>query len=72
MSKVKEHYMQIQQQEFELELSYQEWLMNNTTEPSGDELNEMEHDFLTKPHYDKNRIITHRPLNNTDYNSVGA
>ena len=70
MSKVKEHYMQIQQQEFELELSYQEWLMNNTTEPSGDELDEMEHDFLQKPHYDKNRIITHSPLNNTNYNPM--
>ena len=70
MSKMSENHMQIQQQEFELELSYQEWLMENTTELSGDELDEMEHDFLTKPYYDKNRIITHSPLNNTNYNPM--
>jgi len=67
MSKLSEHYMQEQQNEFELELSYQEWLMENIQEPSENELDEMEHDFLTKPHFVKNRIITHRALNNTDY-----
>ena len=68
MSKVKEHYMQEQQEEFELELSYQEWLRDNITEPSECELDEMEQDYLLKQsHFDKDRIITHRALNNTDY-----
>ena len=70
MSKISESYLQDQQQEFELELSYQEWLMDNTIEPSGDDLDEMEHDFLTKPYFGKNRIITQRPLNNTNYNPM--
>jgi len=71
MSKVKEHYMQQLQDEFELDLSYQEWLMENIQEPSEIELNEMEHDFLTKPHFVSNRIITHKSLNNSNYNPIG-
>ncbi len=71
MSKVKEHYMQQLQDEFELDLSYQEWLMENIQEPSEIELNEMEHDFQKKPHFVSNRIITHKSLNNTNYNPIG-
>ena len=66
MSKVKEHYMQEQENEFELELSYQEWLIDNFQEPSEREINEMEEDF-NKSSAVKNRIITNRALNNTDY-----
>ena len=71
MSKIKEHYMQLQEQEFELDLSYQEWLMDNIQEPTSLELDEMEHDFLTKPYFVKNRIITHKALNNTNYQPLG-
>jgi len=72
MSKLLEHYLQEQENEFELELSYQEWIRDNIQEPSESELDEMEHDFSTKPHFVSNRIITHRPLNNTDYQPLGA
>ena len=69
MSKLSEHYLQKQQEECELELSYQEWLMDNIQEPTGNELDEMEQDYLEKqPHFASNRIITHKPLNNTNYN----
>ena len=70
MSRLSEHYMQLQEHEFELELSYQEWLMENIQEPSESELDEMEHDFLQKPHFVSNRIITHKALNNTNYNPM--
>jgi len=66
MSKVKEQMMREQEQEFELDLSYQEWLMANTEEPSERELNKMEEDF-NKSSTVSNRIITHKPLNNTNY-----
>ena len=71
MSKVKEQMMQEQQQEFELELSYQEWMMENVQEPSENELDEMEQDFYKKPHFVSNRIITHKALNNTNYQPIG-
>ena len=74
MSKISESYLLEQLQEFELELSYNEWLMDNTTEPSGSELDEMEHDFSVKPYnicsVGWDRIITHSPLNNTNYNPM--
>jgi hypothetical protein len=73
MGKVKSQMMIEEEQEFELELSYQEWLRDNTSEPSENELNEMEQDFLQKPHFVSNQIITHRPLNNPNYNpKIGA
>ena len=72
MSKVKEQMMHEQEREFELELSYQEWLRDNIAEPTSDELDEMEHDFTKKPHFVRNRIITQRPLNNTNYYPRGA
>ena len=68
MSKVKEHMMQQQQEEFELELSYQEWLMQNTVEPEEDELYEMEQDYLQKQsHFVSNQIIAQQHLNNINY-----
>ena len=67
MSRVSEHYLQLQQEEWELDLSYAEWLRENVDEPSEDELNEMEQDFLQKPHFVSNRIITHKCLNNINY-----
>lgn len=72
MGKLSEHYMQVQEQEFELELSYQEWLMENIQEPSENELDEMEQDFNKKSHFGKNRIITQQSLNNPNYNPIGA
>ena len=73
MSKAKEQMMLEQEQEFELELSYQEWLRDNTDEPNELELNEMEIDFIEKPTTVKNRIITHKALNNTKYDPrIGA
>lgn len=70
MSKVKQMHMQQLEDEFELELSYQEWLRDNISEPSEKELNEMEQDFQRKPHFVSNRIITHKALNNTNYNPM--
>ena len=71
MSKVKEHYMKMQEQEFELDLSYQEWLRENLQEPSESEINEMEEEFLWKPSNRCNRILSDIALNNTDYNPIG-
>ena len=72
MSKLSEHYLQIQEQEFEMELSYQEWLRDNIAEPSENELNELEQDYLQKQsHFGKDRIITHKALNNTNYQPIG-
>ena len=64
--KVKEfHYKQLEN-DFELDLSYQEWLMEHFTEPSEAEIDEMEKSFK-KPSTVDNRIITHKPSNNQDY-----
>lgn len=71
MSKVKEQMMHEQEQEFEFELSYQEWLRDNIAEPTSNELDEMEQDLLNKSHFCKNRIITQQPLNNTNYYPIG-
>ena len=71
MSKLSEHYMQVQEQEFELELSYKEWLRDNIAEPTSVELDEMEQDFITKPHFVSNRIIAQQHLNNINYNPIG-
>ena len=70
MSKVKEAYVKQLEDDFELDLNYQEWLRDNFSEPDGSELNEMEHDYIKKPYYRKNRIITHRSLNNPNYNPI--
>ena len=70
MSKLSEHYMQEQAKEFELELSYQEWLLDNITEPNESELDEMEQDLLNKSCFLSNQIITHQAVNNTNYNPM--
>ena len=68
MSKVKEAYVKQLEDDFELELNYQEWLRDNFSEPEDLELNEMEHDYIKQPYYRKNRIIATKPLNNHHYN----
>ena len=67
MSRVKEFYMREVEDEFELELSYNEWLRDNFSEPTGKELDEMEEDSK-KSSTMKNRIIALTSLNNQDYN----
>ena len=69
MSKVKEAYVKQLEDDFELELSYQEWLRDNFSEPDESEINEMEHDFK-KPYYLKNHIIPTRSLNNPNYDPI--
>jgi len=68
MSKVKEAYVKQLEDEFELDLSYQEWLRDNVGEPNESEINEMEQDFLQKPHFECKLIISDKPLNNHNYN----
>lgn len=70
MSKVKQMHMKQLEDEFELELSYKEWLRDNFSEPDDTELDEMEQDFKLKPHFGKNRIIATRSLNNPNYNPI--
>ncbi len=68
MSKLSEHYLQLQQEEWELALSYAEWLRDNIEEPSEEELNKMEQDYLQKQsHFVSNRIIAQQHLNNINY-----
>ena len=69
MSRVKENYLRQQEDEFALDLSYAEWLRENFSEPSEVELDTMEQDFGKKPYFAENRIITHKPLNNPQYQS---
>jgi len=45
MSKLSEHYMKEQEIEFELQLNYEEWLRDNSNEPSELELEKMELDL---------------------------
>ena len=70
MSRVKDQMEQEKQDEFELDLSYQEWLRDNLMEPSESEINEMEEDFLSKSSNRCNHIVSDVALNNTDYNPV--
>lgn len=71
MSKVKEAYVKQLEDDFKLDLSYQEWLRNNFSEPSEYELDEMEEDFI-KSSALKNRIIAQTPSNNQDYQPLQA
>ena len=64
--KYKEFYYKQLEDDFELDLSYQEWLMDNYSEPSEAELDEMEKSFK-KPTSAENRIIAQKPLNNYNY-----
>jgi len=67
MGKIKEHYMQEQQERFEQDLSYGEWLRDNIDEPSEVELNLMEEDLRESSNL-SSQIITYIPLNNPNYN----
>ena len=64
--KVKEFHYQQLEDDFELDLNYQEWLMENYSEPSEDELNEMEEEFRNSSTV-KNQIIAETLANNQDY-----
>lgn len=50
----------------EFEISYRKWLMETFSEPSVEELDEMERD-LNRSLTVKNRIVTLKPLNNPFY-----
>lgn len=52
--------------QMEFNLSYRKWLMETFSEPSVEELDEMERDFF-KSLTVKNRIVTLKPLNNPFY-----
>jgi len=69
MGKVKEKFTQENIKEFELNLSYQEWLRDNFHEPSEDEINMMEQDY-NKSNPINNQIIVTKPLNNKTYNPL--
>ena len=64
--KVKEFHYQQLENDFELDLSYREWLRDNFSEPSEAELDEMEEEFRN-PSTEQNRIIAQKPLNNYNY-----
>lgn len=56
----------------EFEISYRKWLMETFSEPSVEELDEMERDFF-KSLTVSNRIVTLKPLNNPYYQpTIGA
>ena len=56
----------------EFEISYTKWLMEAFSEPSVEELDEMERDFF-KSLTVSNRIVTLKPLNNPNYQpTIGA
>lgn len=60
--KVKDKYLDVKQQEFELDLSYQEWLRDNCIEPS----QQMEEEFV-KSSILREHTVTLKPLNNITY-----
>lgn len=66
MSKITNAYLQ--NQDLHFEISYTKWLRETFSEPSFEELDEMERDFF-KSLTVKNRIVTQRPLNNPNYQS---
>lgn len=65
--KVKEAYVQQLENEFELELSYQEYLRDNFSEPNEMEINKMNEEI--NPSFSSSRIIS-KPFNNTNYNPM--
>lgn len=66
MSKVKQMHMKQLENDFELELSYQEWLRDTFNDPSESEINKMNEDFQ-KPPFASNQIISTTHLNNINY-----
>jgi hypothetical protein len=68
MSKVKDMFMKQLESEIEFELSYQEWLRDSFIEPSNDELDDMEQDYIAQTCFQEtSNIIIHIPLNNSNY-----
>ena len=65
--KVKEAYIKQLEDDFELDLAYEEFLRDTVIEPVDAELDEMEEEFTKNPSTGKNRIIPNQPLNNIDY-----
>lgn len=61
----------IDNDQLEFKISYSKWLQEAFSKPSIEELNEMERD-LCRPLTVKNRIVTHRPLNNPHYQPQGV
>ncbi len=69
MSKVKEQMMIDEAQEFELELSYQEYLQDNYTEPSSIEVMDMAREILRANTFTKLFWYVNA-TNNIDYNPI--
>ena len=65
--KVKEAYIKQLEDDFELDLAYEEFLRDTVIEPVDAELDEMEEEFTKNPSTENSRIITNKPLNNIDY-----
>ena len=66
MSKVKQQQMMEQEKEFELDLSYAEWLEDNIQEPSEEEIIEMAIDVLS-PYTFNNFYLYVSSVNNIEY-----
>jgi hypothetical protein len=64
MSKITNTYLQ--NQDLHFHVSYTKWLMETFSEPSVEELDEMERD-LCRSLTSENRIVTLKPLNNPYY-----
>jgi hypothetical protein len=72
MGRVKNQLMMEQEQEFELELSYQEWLRDNSSEPSELEIIDMAREMLSPSTFQE--MLWHViSANNPDYRPlIGA
>jgi len=66
MGRVKEILMQQQEMMFEMELGYEQWISENFTEPTEDELHLMERD-LNRSLAVKNQMIPQYSANRPDY-----
>jgi hypothetical protein len=72
MGRVKEMFMKEQEMMFEMELGYEQWLRNNFTQPTGDELHLMERDSC-KSLAVENQMIAQYSANRPDYQPyIGA
>ena len=71
MGKVKSQMMQEQEEEFELDLSYGEWLMENESEPSAVEIMDMARDVLSPATFSQMYNYLYS-ANNTEYKPQGA
>lgn len=71
MGRVKEMFMKEQELMFEMELGYEQWLSENFTEPTEEELYLMERD-LKQSLAVENQIIAQSPSNRPDYQPYGC